>query len=145
MIMAIIGLGSMSCEIKPQPISYGSDVCQFCSMTIIDNQHASELVTSKGRAYKFDAIECLLNYRREIDAEDVAMYLCNHYTEPGELITMEEATFLISEGIPSPMGAYLTAFNSHEAAEGAQGEHGGTLYTWTTLIEHWEKTYVYNE
>ena len=135
----------MSCEIKPQPISYGSDVCPFCSMTIIDNQHASELITSKGRAYKFDAIECLLNYRREIDPEDVAIYVCNHYTQPGELINMDKATYLISEGIPSPMGAYLTAFDSQEAAAGAQGEHGGTLYTWTTLLEHWEKTYVYNE
>ena len=138
-------MGSISCEIKPQPISYGSDVCQFCSMTIIDNQHASELVTSKGRAYKFDAIECLLNYSREIEADDVAMYLCNHYTIPGELISMDEATFLISEGIPSPMGAYLTAFNSQEAAAEAQGEHGGTLFTWISLLEHWEKTYVYNE
>lgn len=134
-ILIICLLVFSACKIEPVPITYGNDVCQFCSMTIVDKQHASELVTSKGKVYKFDAIECLLNYRKEIDHDEVALYLCNHFTKPGELISMEEATFLISEGIPSPMGAYLTAFESKEAATEAKNEYGGTLYSWITLLE----------
>lgn len=143
LIICVIGTGA--CKIGPEPISYGSDVCQFCSMTIIDKQHGSELVTGKGKVFKFDSVECLLNYRNELDGEAGAMYLCNHYTAPGELIFVEEASFLISEGIPSPMGAYLTAFESEEAAFKAKNEYGGDLFNWAELLEHWENHYVYYE
>ncbi len=123
-----------SCSIKPQEISYGTDGCHFCRMTIVDAQHAAQLVTSKGKTYKFDAIECMVNYLDDIDTNTVALYLCNHYTEPKELIKAQEATFLISKGIPSPMGAYLTAFRRQELADSEKAKHGGDLYTWNELL-----------
>ncbi|SNZ02042.1 nitrous oxide reductase accessory protein NosL [Flagellimonas pacifica] len=126
----------IQCSIKPQPIVYGTDGCHFCSMTIVDTQHAAQMVTKKGKAFKFDAIECMINYRNEIDADDIAQYVCNHYTAPEELIDATQATFLISEGIPSPMGAYLTAFDSKTGAESAQSKHEGKLFTWDELLEH---------
>ena len=43
-----------SCNIQPQPINYGEDACHFCKMNIIDKQHAAQIVTSKGKAFKFD-------------------------------------------------------------------------------------------
>ncbi|MCB0620489.1 MAG: hypothetical protein KDC41_17650, partial [Saprospiraceae bacterium] len=49
----------LACRPAPQPIEYGSDLCDYCKMTIVDRQHAAEAVTGKGRAYRFDAIECL--------------------------------------------------------------------------------------
>ena len=143
--MVIIGLFSLSCEIKSQPISYGSDACQFCSMIIVDQQHGSELITNKGKVFKFDSIECLLNYSREANEEEFAMKLCNHYHEPGELILLEEASFLISEGLPSPMGAYLTAFDKETSAIEAREKFGGDIYSWNELVEHWKNSYVYYE
>ncbi|MGI9548058.1 MAG: nitrous oxide reductase accessory protein NosL [Flavobacteriaceae bacterium] len=139
-VLSIICFNAVgACKIEPQPISYGSDTCQFCSMTIVDKQHGSEIVTKKGKIYKFDAVECLLNYRKQNGDQEIGMYLCNHYTNPGELIPVEDAIFLISEGIPSPMGAYLTAFDSENSALEAKNEHGGSLYNWNELIEHWEE------
>ena len=135
----------MSCEIKSQPISYGSDVCQFCSMIIVDQQHGSEIVTKKGRVYKFDSIECLLNYNQQNDQSEVAMKLCNHFDMPGELITLEEASFLISENLPSPMGAFLTAFENESAAVKAKKQYGGSIFDWNELVEHWKDRYVYYE
>lgn len=144
-IIAFFLLLFASCNIGPEPINYGSDGCQFCSMTIVDRQHGSEIVTRKGKIYKFDSVECLLNYRNQNEDQEVAMSLCNHYTNPGELISVEEASFLISEGIPSPMGAYLTAFDSENSAMEAKNEHGGSLFNWNELLEHWEEEYVYYE
>ena len=46
-----------ACQPSPKPIEYGSDMCDYCKMTIVDQQHAAELVTTKGKAFKFDAIE----------------------------------------------------------------------------------------
>ncbi len=134
-----------ACKIGPSPINYGSDICQFCSMTIIDKQHGSELVTQKGKVYKFDSVECLLNYSKNIDQAEVAMFLFNHFDQPGELISSENASFLISEGIPSPMGAYLTAFDSRESATEAMKRYGGSLFYWDELQEYWKNHYVYYE
>lgn len=123
-----------SCSVKPQQIVYGTDGCHFCRMTIVDQQHAAQMVTKKGKAFKFDAIECMVNHLKEVDSNTVAMYLCNYYTEPGKLMDATDATFLISEGIPSPMGEFLTAFDTTIEAEMEKDKHGGKLFTWEELL-----------
>ncbi|WP_339710434.1 nitrous oxide reductase accessory protein NosL [uncultured Kriegella sp.] len=123
----------ISCSVKPEPIDYGSDGCHFCSMTIVDQQHAAQIVTSKGKAFKFDAAECMMNYLRDMNTADVALYLTNTYHRPGELTDAIKATYLISENIPSPMGEFLTAFDSEEAAKNVQLESQGKLFTWQEL------------
>ena len=122
-----------TCKVEPEQINYGKDGCHFCSMTIVDNQHASELVTAKGKVYKYDAIECMINDLKKRDSSEVGMLLVNDYNNPGELISAESATFLISEGIPSPMGAFLSGFSTKEAGEKAKSENGGTLYNWQAI------------
>ena len=124
------------CNVKPQAIDYGNDGCHFCKMTIVDKLHAAEIVTSKGKIYKFDATECMVNFMKEFDSSEVALFLSNNYSEPEKLIDATQATFLISNNIPSPMGAFLSAFKIKEQAIKTQAEKGGTLYTWQELINH---------
>jgi copper chaperone NosL len=124
----------LSCNVSPKPIDYGSDGCFFCKMTIVDKLHAAEIVTKKGKVYKFDATECMVNFLNEFDQSEIEFYLSNNYTDPGALIDATKATFLISENISSPMGAYLTAFKNKTDAEKAQSEKGGALYSWDTLV-----------
>ena len=38
----------ISCNIKPQKIAYGEDICHYCKMNIVDDRHASEIITKKG-------------------------------------------------------------------------------------------------
>lgn len=122
-----------ACNNTPKPIAYGSDGCHFCSMTIVDKQHAAQFMTKKGRSYAFDASECMLNHLKEIDKATVATFLVNDYNTPGETIDATKATYLISKNIPSPMGAYLSAFANKEAAQYAQEKNGGELLTWEEL------------
>lgn len=124
----------LSCNVGPKPINYGSDSCQFCTMTIVDKVHAAEIVTQKGKVYKFDATECMINFIKDFDATEIQLYLSNNYTEPEVLIDATKATFLISEQIPSPMGAFLSAFKNKSDAEKFQANKGGQLYTWETLL-----------
>ncbi|MBU2947764.1 nitrous oxide reductase accessory protein NosL [Zobellia uliginosa] len=128
-----------SCNSGPKAIAYGSEGCHFCSMTIVDKQHAAQFMTKKGRSYSFDASECMLNYMRDIDLETVALYRVNNYTDPGVFVDATKATYLISENIPSPMGAFLTAFSNEEEAKRAQLNNSGTLYTWPELKNQFEK------
>lgn len=144
-LLLVCFLGLLSCDISPKPITYGEDACHYCKMTIVDKQHGSEWVTEKGKVFMFDSVECLLNNRLQINSEDIALYLCNHYLDPGKLIAAEKAYFLISDGIPSPMGAFLTAFDSEVAATKAQADHGGKIFNWKELLKYWEDTYVYDE
>ena len=125
-----------SCTVSPKAIEYGNDGCHFCKMTIVDKLHAAEVVTKKGKVYKFDATECMVNFLNEFDASEIKLYLTNNYNEPETLIDATKATFLISESIPSPMGAYLSAFDSKEAADRVKSEKGGILYSWNELLTH---------
>lgn len=127
------------CNVSPQPINYGHEACHFCQMTIVDKVHAAEIATKKGKIYKFDATECMVNFINEFDVSEIKFYLTNHYLEPETLIDATKSTFLISKNIPSPMGAFITAFEKKADAEKIKGEKDGILYSWNELLIHLNK------
>ena len=133
-IIIISTLVLSACSSKPKAIEYGSDGCHFCKMTIVDKLHAAEIVTKKGKVYKFDATECMINFLEEFDASTVKLYLSNNYSNPEELIDATQATFLISENIPSPMGAFLSAYKNKDDAIKMQVEKSGDIYSWDELL-----------
>ncbi len=129
----LVLFGTASCNVGPQPIAYGSDGCHFCSMTIVDRQHAAEFVTKKGKVHKFDSIECMLNQMKEEDTSQVALFLVNDYNDPGVFIDAAQAFYLISKDLPSPMGEFLSAFASNLEAHLAETGHPGEVYSWDEL------------
>lgn len=137
-LSALLLLFLFNCNVSPQPIDYGNEACHYCKMTIVDKQHAAEIVTDKGKAYKFDATECMVNFLDEFDSSTVKLFLSNDYSKPETLIDATKATFLISEQIPSPMGANLSAFKYRQVAINTQKEKGGSLYSWTELLNHFK-------
>jgi copper chaperone NosL len=132
---AIITFLFISCEVSPQPINYGNDVCEYCQMTIVDSHYASQLVNTNGKAYNFDAIECMINYSEENKETVYQLYLINDFENPGTLIDAKTATYLISLQISSPMGENLTGFASGEAAKKAENKYDGELYNWKSINE----------
>ena len=133
--LAVSLLFFMSCSIEPEKINYGSDACHFCQMTIVDQQHASQYVTSKGKQFKFDAIECMLNEFSEKTTSNIDVILVADYGNPGSMTDANAATFLISPEIKSPMGAFLSGFSDKPMAEKTLQENSGKLYTWTSIKE----------
>ena len=133
-----MALSAVSCAPSPKPIAYGSDACHYCKMTIVDQQHAAEAVTAKGKAFKFDAIECMVNYLegQEGQSQEYAFLLTADYEKPGELIPAESSYYLISPAIPSPMGAYLSAFETQERAKAMQSAKEGEVFDWKGLRAH---------
>lgn len=131
-LYASFAMMAMACKPEAQPINYGQDECHFCQMTIVDKQHAAQIVTNKSKAYKYDAIECMVQDKKE----NVALYLVCDYSSPEKLIDATKATFLVSENIPSPMGADLSAFEQKDVAEKTHHENGGKLYTWEEIKKH---------
>ena len=138
LLLSIMWLIS-SCTPTPEPIEYGSDMCDFCKMSIVDAQHGAELVSTKGKVFKFDAIECLIGYSKENKETKYAFELVNDYSTPKELIDASQSIFLISEKLSSPMGANLTAFGNRKNAEEMLMAKGGKLFTWEELQSHLNK------
>ncbi len=123
------------CKVEPEPINYGKDQCHFCKMNIVDKQHAAQMVTKKGKQYKYDAIECMVNELNKTgNINDIAIFLISDYGL-GKMTDAQSATYLISEKIKSPMGANLSGFSSMERAEKFKKENGGDLYTWEEILK----------
>lgn len=139
-LLIIILAVSMGCQVEPEPIRYGSDVCQYCHMTIVDRQHAAELVTRKGRVAKFDAIECMINQLKTEDENDFELFLIADYSQPGVLVDATSATYVISPAIPSPMGAFLSGFAGKDSAQNFINLNGGQMYNWSELKTYFSGT-----
>jgi len=129
---ALLCVPLLGCRPEPKSIDFGEDQGVYCKMTIADPRYGAELVTDKGKVYKFDAVECMINFlQEEASAErEYAYVLAIAADTPGELHPVEEMYFLRSPEMPSPMGADLTGFSTREAAEAAREEHGGEILSW---------------
>jgi len=125
-----------SCNLQTNKIHYGEDGCHYCSMTIVDQQHAAQLVTRKGKVYKFDAAECMINSLADFDTKTVAQFLVTDYETPAQLIDATSATFIISPEIPSPMRANLSASKSKENARVLLETKSGDLYSWEEIQQY---------
>jgi len=125
----------LSCGLEPEPINYGMDICAHCNMKIMDKRYGAEFVSSKGKVFKFDSGECLIEYiyQNNISENDKGQRLVTDFNNPGTLIKTGESTFIISQKLPSPMGAFLTAFSSRNAAQKKVEESGGDVYDWVSV------------
>lgn len=132
-IGTIVFLLTISCKVAPEAIEYGKDQCSFCKMNIVDQTHSAQFVTAKGKQFKFDAIECMVNYLDENIEEKTAISLVADYANPGEMTEAGIATYLITPAIKSPMGANLSAFSAKNTAEEFQEKHSGEIFTWELL------------
>lgn len=116
-----------SCSKNPEPINYGSDVCELCKMNITDNKFAAEIITTKGKIYKFDSIECLFQFKQyAMDTkEKIHSEWVNDFSNPGNFIELKKAFFLRSDVIRSPMGLNVLSFSSLDKLNEILNQHGG--------------------
>ncbi|WP_410004932.1 nitrous oxide reductase accessory protein NosL [Aequorivita nionensis] len=138
--LGIITTLLVSCNVSPQHIEYGTDACHYCNMTIVDRQHASQVVTTKGKAFKYDAIECMVHsLQDDLKDTEIALHLVADFDQPGKLMDATMASYLVSDKISSPMGANLSAFENEKAGEKAKEKFTGELYSWEKIQKHLKK------
>ena len=112
--------------------------CIHCNMTIKDKLHRAE-ATIDGKIFNYDAIECLINYIKTKNKTHVSLLKVADY-KTGELVNAKKATYLVSENIPSPMGANLSAFKNFKHASILKSKQGGILYDWESIKEKFENS-----
>ena len=116
-----------SCTTGPEPIRYGKDNCHHCKMTLTDKRFGAEILTSKGKVYKFDDINCLVNFLKsgEVPAENIAQMLAVDFKKSGAFVAVQEAFFLQNEAVKSPMRGDVASFTNKKDLETVKAEIGG--------------------
>ena len=117
-----------ACNAGPVKINYYEDECHACKMIISDARFGSELITTKGKVYKYDAIECMLSDVSKNGLDHYSHVLVTSFLKPNVLFDAREASYVISKEMPSPMGAYLNAFKSVKSATETLGSKEGSIY-----------------
>lgn len=130
-----------SCEIKLVPIKYGEEECSSCKMIISDAQFGAELVSDKGKVFKYDAAECLFRTLVEDSTKVYALVGVSYFSNPGSLHDAYSASYLISKNLPSPMGGFLSAFPDAATAEQFRIEYGGKTYSFDEVLDIYEEDF----
>ena len=101
-----------ACKSSFEPIDYGKDACANCKMTIVDAHYAAELITGKGRVYKFDDLRCMKEYIDALPEKDqkAKVYVANFVNADGEMMDARQAVYLEHEFFGSPMNGNTAAF-----------------------------------
>ncbi|MEO6520132.1 MAG: nitrous oxide reductase accessory protein NosL [Mucilaginibacter sp.] len=130
LIIAVISLSA--CEQQFAPINYGHEGCQHCRMTIMDKRFAAELLTSKGKAFKFDDLSCLIKYMKDEHMNDagIRIFVADYQHPDGQFLNAQQAAFVHDENLRSPMNGNIAAYAS--VAKVTSPIPHGVLY-WTTL------------
>ena len=126
-----------SCGGEPEPINYGHDECEFCRMLVTDNKYGAELVTDKGKIYKFDSIECMIEFSlvKNTLGDTNNKLLITGFDNPDNLVDARNSVYVKNDKFRSPMGLNVTAFNSEEQAQKFISENGGEKLSWVEVIE----------
>ena len=107
----------MACNPKgPEPILLNKDACTGCKMSVSEGKFATELVTDKGRVYKFDDIQCMKDYIEANPDLVLEKFYVGDYSKDNELIDATQAWYVQHEEIRSPMGGHTAAFSDKNAA-----------------------------
>ena len=135
-VVAFITLLLAGCNPKAEKINLGKDQCAECKMTIADPKFGAEIVTKKGKVYKFDDTHCIAVFleRRGVELSSIHQTLFVQYDAPGEFIDVKSAEFVVSSQFKSPMGGNAAAFKGvAEARKKSADIEGSKVTNWATL------------
>jgi copper chaperone NosL len=134
---SLLSLTLFSCNTGPQPINIGTDGCSFCKMTISDPRFGGELITKKGKVYKFDDMHCLVTFYTSglVEKEEINSIWLVDFDKKGGLISEKQAQLYRSADLHSPMGANVAAFSSPENLAKTSTMYQGEVISWQQLIK----------
>ena len=136
LVMAtFIMLSFNGCSTSPQPIRMGQDNCDFCKMTISDNRFGAEIVTKKGKVFKFDDEHCVVAFldSNKIEQQQIDGIYFTNFSSPHQLINVKEAYFLQSPSLKSPMNGNIAAFNNEDSLVNMLPTFKGNKISWEDM------------
>jgi copper chaperone NosL len=134
-VVTILFVFFTSCTVEKDPIIVGKDNCDYCKMTISDARFGAEIVTKKGKIFKYDEGQCLLSDIEEgaVKEEDVKDIYLTDFCQKHELINQENALLLKSEEFKSPMGGNVAAFSVKDSMIHYKNTLNAEEVNWSSL------------
>lgn len=134
-VLPLLFVALSSCETsKPEPIKLNSDNCDNCGMTISNPKFAAEIFTKKGRAYKFDDISCMINYKNDNkEKTEGSNFYISDFLGDNHLMPAETAVYIKGEKIQSPMGGNIAAFNNTDNANTYAAQFSAEVTNWNAI------------
>jgi copper chaperone NosL len=134
-IIATLMLFASGCSTDPEPIKIGSDNCHYCKMTITDNRYAAEIVTTKGKVFKYDDSHCLLAGIADhtIDVTNIKYIYFTDFCAPHNLVKAENSFYIKSDELKAPMGGNVAAFSSPDSLKKINALLNGTETSWSQI------------
>jgi copper chaperone NosL len=126
----------MACSAPvPGVIRYDVDACDHCRMTIADPAFAAQLVTRTGVVFRFDDPACLVAFiaSNRVAGDAVHSAWVNDHAHPDALVNVNEAVFVVSDGIRAPMNGRMAAFAAPADAGSFQSKVGGERRRWADI------------
>ena len=125
-----------SCSTEPEPFQYGKDVCYSCKMGMADPKFGGEVMTRKGKAYKFDDVICMMRFLRsgEVKDADIAKKYVINFQKQNDFIDVTNAFLFVSPELKTPMGGDAAGFTSRDEAEKMKAAGNGNVTTWNELF-----------
>jgi len=135
--LLIVVLGSIllfSCVSKTaQPIQLNVDNCDFCKMTITNAHFATQLITEKGRCYKFDDVMCMIQYSKIDETTKNATFYVTNFANENQFIAAEKAYYLQGGTINSPMRGNTIALSTGLEVTSYQKKFNAQTTTWNKI------------
>ncbi len=117
----------------PPEVRYGEDVCDECHMIINDARFAAAYRTVGGDVRRFDDIGDMVVYYIRTGEEVAAFWVHDYGTKAW--VRAEEAVFVRSPSVQTPMGHGFVAFAGRDDAETFVAQHGGEVMGFEELLK----------
>ena len=126
-----------SCNKGSEPLKVGIDNCHFCKMTISDVRFGAEVITKKGKIYKFDDTHCILNFlkTKEVGQANIKNIYFTNYSGNHQLINANTSFLLKADELRSPMGGNIAAFDNKDSLLTIQKHFSGSTVAWNDLLQ----------
>ena len=136
-IAAALILFLSACNTAPEPFVIGKDVCYDCKMTIMDEKFGGEIITKKGKIYKFDDAHCVAHFLKgsTVKTADIANTVFIDYENKGTFLDVKSLYFVVSPQLKSPMNSNAAAFSNKTIAVKIAAQNSGEIKSWDELLK----------
>ena len=86
-----------SCTVKPEPINYGQDNCYSCKMGMADPKYGGEVITKKGKVFKFDDVICMIRFLKSgtLKPGDIKQNVVINFEKKNDFIDVKDAILFL--------------------------------------------------
>jgi copper chaperone NosL len=132
----ILSVFATACNTEPAPFLLGQDTCVDCKMTIMDPKFGGEIITKKGKVFKFDDAHCLANFIKNgtVKTADIAKTVFIDHGKANHFLDVNSLFFVVSPQLKSPMNSNAAAFPDAASAQKIATQTGGKIVKWNELM-----------